>query len=46
MVTVEKREKKQKEKIFTKNEEAIRFSNSLKERGKVPYKYIIVTWDE
>jgi hypothetical protein len=40
------REHKANEKIFTKNEDALKFCASLKARRKIPFKYVIVTWDD
>jgi hypothetical protein len=39
-------EQKGKEKIFLKNDDALKYCNALRKRGKKPYKYVIVTWDE
>jgi hypothetical protein len=37
---------KNREKIFLKNEDALRYCKALKRKGKYPYKTIIVSWEE
>lgn len=37
---------KHKQKIFTKNDEAVRYARALKRRGRYPFKHTVVEWDE